>query len=185
MSTGHGFKKLRRKLDFFIFYYFLIARGSIKPQKIGYRWGGRHMRWEKHNGKRSSISILKQLRLRCFMRYLDLMKCIEGWILPMRMKHWMIKTDHCTCCCCRWAWQKFKTWQINIRNWWVWRMPIQIKAAYLSLTPWIFSTSRTALKIMDAKYAELAMLCHKPDECRHDITVIISFHEWNWFRPKI
>jgi hypothetical protein len=29
------------------------------------------------------------------------------------------------------------------------------------------------------------MLCHKPDECRHDITVIISFHEWNWFRPKI
>jgi len=38
---------------------------------------------------------------------------------------------------------------------------------------------------MDAKYAELAMLCHKPDKYRHDITVIISFHEWNQFRPKI
>ncbi len=38
---------------------------------------------------------------------------------------------------------------------------------------------------MNAKYAELAMHCHKPDQCRHDITVITSFHEWNWFRPKI
>jgi hypothetical protein len=37
MSTGHSFKKLRRTLDLFIFYYFLIARGSIKPQNIGYR----------------------------------------------------------------------------------------------------------------------------------------------------
>jgi len=32
---------------------------------------------------------------------------------------------------------------------------------------------------MDAKYAELAMLCHKPDKYRHDITVIFYFHEWN------
>ncbi len=187
MSTGHGFKKLKRKLDFSLNYYFLIARGSIKPQNMGYRWRGRHMHWKKHNGKRSSISILKQLRLGCFMRYLDLMKCIVGWILLMRMKHWMIKTDHrtCYCCCCRWAGQKFKTWQINLRNWWVRRMSIQIKVAYLSLTPWIFPTSSTTIKFMNAKYAQLAMHCHKPDQCRHDITVITSFHEWNWFRPKI
>jgi len=32
---------------------------------------------------------------------------------------------------------------------------------------------------MNAKYAKLAMHCDKPDQCRHDITVITSFREWN------